>query len=97
MRGADGTGARVHGIGCDAMKVLTDDPDWAPDIYEARVLALAFLRRYGRAQLQGTCWQCWEAERGGIVVTLYPRRTPILLTIDAPDESTEFFGRVCDP
>jgi hypothetical protein len=34
------------------------------------------------------------AEKGGIVVTLYPRRTPILLTIDAPDESTELFGRV---
>jgi hypothetical protein len=52
------------------------------------------LRRYGRAQLPGTPWQCWEAERDGIVVTLYPKRTPILLTIDAPDESTELFGRV---
>jgi hypothetical protein len=76
------------------MGILTDDPDWAPDRYEARVLAFAFLRRYGRAQHLGTPWQCWEAERGGIVVTLYPRRTPILLTIDAPDESTELFGRV---
>jgi hypothetical protein len=76
------------------MGFLTDDPDWAPDLYEARVLALAFLRRYGHAQLAGTPWECWEAERGGIVVTLYPRRTPILLTIDAPDQSTELFGRV---
>jgi hypothetical protein len=76
------------------MGILTDDPDWAPDLYEARVLAFAFLRRYGRAQLLGTPWQCWEAKRGGIVVTLYPRRTPILLTIDAPAESRELFGRV---
>jgi hypothetical protein len=76
------------------MGILTDDPDWAPDLYEARVLALAFLRRYGRAQLVGTEWQCWEADRGGIVVTLYPKRSPVLLTIDAPDESTELFGRV---
>jgi hypothetical protein len=76
------------------MGFLTDDPDWAPDLYEARVLAFAFLRRYGRAQLKGTAWQCWVAERGGIVVTLCPRRTPILLTIDAPDESTGLLGRV---
>jgi hypothetical protein len=76
------------------MGILTDDPDWAPDLYEARVPAFAFLRRYGRAQFLGTPWQCWKAERGGIVVTLYPRHTPILLTIDAPDESTELFGRV---
>ena len=76
------------------MGILTDDPDWAPDLYEARVLALAFLRRYGRAQLADTPWQCWEADRGGIIVTLYPKRSPVLLTIDAPDESTEFSGRV---
>lgn len=76
------------------MGFLTDDPDWAPGLYEARVLALAFLRRYGRTQLPGTPWQCCEAERAGIVVTLYPRRTPILLTVDAPDESAELFGRV---
>jgi hypothetical protein len=76
------------------MGFLTDDPEWAPALYEARVLALALLRRYGRAQLPGTPWQCWEAEQGGLVVTLYPQRAPILLTIDAPDESTELFGRV---
>jgi hypothetical protein len=76
------------------MGILTDDPDWAPDLYEARVLALAFLRRYGRAQLVGTPWQCWEADRGGIVVTLYAKRSPILLTIDASGESTELSGRV---
>ncbi len=76
------------------MGILTDDPDWAPDLYEARVLALAFLRRYGRAQLAGTEWQCWEADRGGIVVTLYPKRSRVLLTIDASDQTTELFGRV---
>jgi hypothetical protein len=76
------------------MGILTDDPDWAPDLYEARILAFAFLRRYGRAQLVGTPWQCREAERDGIVVTLYPRRSPVLLTIDAPEDSAELFGRV---
>jgi hypothetical protein len=76
------------------MGILTDDPDWAPDLYEARVLALAFLRRYGRAQLVGTPWQCWEADRGGIVVTFYAKRSPVLLTIDASDQSAELFGRV---
>jgi hypothetical protein len=77
-----------------AMRVLTDDPDWARDVYEARVLALTFLRRYGRAQLVGTPWQCLEAQHGGITVTIYPRRSPILLTIDAPGQSAEMFGRV---
>src|SRR5258708_6191291 len=76
------------------MRFLTDDPDWAPDLYEARVLAMALLRRYGRAQPPGTPCQCCKAERGGIVVTLFPRRTPILLTIDAPDGSADLSARV---
>jgi hypothetical protein len=85
---------RATWIGGVSMRVLTDDPDWAPDIYEARVRALALLRRCGRAQLVGTPWRCLEADRGGIVVTIYPQRSPILLTIDAPGESAEPFGRV---
>lgn len=28
-------------------KILTDDPDWALDIYEARALAMMFLRKRG--------------------------------------------------
>ena len=30
------------------MKTLTDDPDWARDIYEARVLAMMFVRKWVR-------------------------------------------------
>jgi hypothetical protein len=29
------------------MKILTDDPDWARDIYEARALAMMFVRKHG--------------------------------------------------
>jgi hypothetical protein len=28
------------------MKILTDDPDWARDIYEARALAMIFVRKH---------------------------------------------------
>src|SRR5258708_19674752 len=76
------------------MRFLTDDPDGAPDLYEARVLAMALLRRYGRAQPPGTPCQCCKAERGGMVVRLFQRRTPILLTIDAPDGSADLSARV---
>jgi hypothetical protein len=79
------------------MRVLTDDPDWARPVYEARVLALTFLDRYGRAQLVGTPWQCLEAQHGDIIVTMYPRRSPVLLTIVAPGQSAEMFGRVLTP
>ena len=34
------------------MKVLTDDPDWAPKIYEARALAMRLIEKHApRRQL----------------------------------------------
>ena len=63
------------------MKILTDDPDWAPELYEARALAMTFVRKHG-------CWQrdavtFLTAERNGLKVTYYPHRSPLLLTVDA--------------
>jgi hypothetical protein len=63
------------------MKILTDDPDWARDIYEARALAMMFVRKHGCA-LQSS--PCLQAVRNGLKVTFYPNRSPVLLTIDAP-------------
>lgn len=61
------------------MKVLTDDPDWARDIYEARALAMMFLRRHGRAVMGCSCLQ---ATGNGFTVTYYPNRVPLRLTVD---------------
>jgi hypothetical protein len=63
------------------MKILTDDPDWARDIYEARALAVMFVRKHGCA-LQGS--PCLRVVNDGLTVTFYPNRSPMLLTIDAP-------------
>jgi hypothetical protein len=79
-------------FGTARMKILTDDPDWAPELYEARALALAFVRRHGRWQRSATTFLV--AERSRLTVTYYPHRSPLLLTIDAPGESTESFARV---
>ena len=57
----------------DEMNILTDDPDWAPDIYEARALAMMFVRKHGCA-LQGS--RCLQAVRNGLTVTFYPNRSP---------------------
>jgi hypothetical protein len=70
-----------------AMKIITDDPDWAPEIYEARALAVQFVRKYGRAQQGAT--PVLLAERGGLMVTYYPSRSPVLLTVDAPGEAID--------
>jgi hypothetical protein len=67
------------------MKIITDDPDWARDMYEARALAVTFVGRYGQAQANGT--PCQSAERHGLTVTYYPRRSPVLLTVDVRDSS----------
>ena len=74
------------------MKIITDDPDWARDMYEARALAVAFVARYGRAQANGT--PCHSAERRGLTVTYYPRRSPVLLTVDVGDRSAASSVRV---
>ena len=56
-------------------------PDWARDIYEARALAMMFVRKHGCA-LQGS--PCLQVVRNGLTVTFRPNRSPVLLTIDAP-------------
>ncbi len=61
------------------MKILTDDPDWARDIYEARALAVTFLRRHGRA-MNGSLYL--QAVGNGFTVTYYLNRAPLCLTID---------------
>jgi hypothetical protein len=76
------------------MKILTDDPDWAPELYEARALAMTFVRKHG-------CWQrdavtFLAAERNGLKVTYYPHRSPLLLTVDASLKSVEPVGRVLE-
>jgi hypothetical protein len=64
--------------GTHEMKILTDDPDWARDVYKARALAMMFLRRYGRAVMGSSCSQ---ATANGFTVTYYPNR-PLRLTVD---------------
>jgi hypothetical protein len=73
--------ARIEDIRASEMKTLTDDPDWACDIYEARALAMMFVRKHGCA-LQSS--PCLQAVSNGLTVTFYPNRSPVLLTIDAP-------------
>jgi hypothetical protein len=74
------------------MKFLTDDPDWAPELYEARVLAMAFVSRHGRWQHDAAPFLV--AERIGVRVTYYPHRSPLMLTVDASGWSVEPFARV---
>jgi hypothetical protein len=61
------------------MKILTDDPDWAPDIYEARSLALIVVRRHGRPTPGSPSLQ---AVGNGLTIKYYPNRSRLLLTID---------------
>jgi hypothetical protein len=75
------------------MKILTDDPDWAPELYEARALAMTLVKNHG-------CWQRDDAvsllvaKRSGLTVTYYPHRSPLMLTIDASGGSDEPLGCV---
>jgi hypothetical protein len=62
------------------MKILTDDPDWARDLYEARALAMMFLRKHGRTVQGGPNLQ---AVCNGLTVTYHPNRSPVKLTVDA--------------
>src|ERR1700694_600460 len=78
--------------GDTTMKIVTDDPDWAPDLYEARALAMTFVRKHGRWQRNAMTFVV--AERNGLTVTYYPHRSPLLLTIDAAGESVEPLTRV---
>ena len=63
------------------MKILTDDPDWAPELYETRVLAMSFVSKHGRWQPDAVSFLV--AERNGVRVTYYPHRSPLMLTVDA--------------
>jgi hypothetical protein len=74
------------------MKTITDDPDWARDMYESRALAVMFVQRHGQEQANGT--PCHVAERKGLTVTYYPGRSPMLLTIDVSDRPTAPSTRV---
>jgi hypothetical protein len=64
-----------------AMKILTDDPDWKRDVYEARALAIKLVGRYGHSVQGGR-----QAVRNGLTVTYDPGRSPMQLTIDAEGE-----------
>jgi hypothetical protein len=62
------------------MKILTDDPDWGHDVYQARALAMIFVGKCGRA-VPGS--PCRQASGNGLTITCHPERSPLLLTIDA--------------
>jgi hypothetical protein len=64
------------------MKILTDDPDWKRDVYEARALAMAFIRKRGRP-VQGS--GCLEAARNGLTVRYDANRSPVQLTVDTTE------------
>jgi hypothetical protein len=74
------------------MKILTDDPDWAPQLYAARALAMRLLRKHGRPQPDARL----ATARKGLTVIYHPQRSPLRLTIDAAGESAEGFERVLD-
>jgi hypothetical protein len=74
------------------MKILTADPDWAPELYGARALAMTFVRKHGRWQRDAATFLI--AERNGLKVTSYLHRSPLMLTIDASGERVEPFARV---
>jgi hypothetical protein len=74
------------------MKIVTDDPDWAPKLYEARALAMRFVRKHGRWQRNAVMFLV--ARRNGLTVAYHPHRSPLLLTIDSAGESGERSERV---
>jgi hypothetical protein len=60
------------------MTILTDDPDWKRDVYEARALAVTFVGRYGHAVQGGR-----QAIGNGLTVAYHADRSHARLTIDA--------------
>ena len=69
------------------MKIVTDDPDWAPELYEARALAMRFVRKHGRWQRDLEMIRV--AERGGLRIIFHAHRMPRLLTIDTTGKTVE--------
>jgi hypothetical protein len=61
------------------MKILTDDPDWKREVYEARALAMRFVGSHGRAMRSAHGLQ---AVGNGLTVTFQPTRSPLQLTVD---------------
>jgi hypothetical protein len=72
------------------MKILTDDPDWAPQLYAARALAMRLVRKRGRPQPGARL----VAAHNGLAVTYHPHRSPLRLTIDTSGTAAEGFERV---
>jgi hypothetical protein len=62
------------------MKILTDDPDWMREVYEARALAM---RLVGRQRCATRSDQGLQAVGSGLTVTFHPSRSPLQLTVDA--------------
>ena len=79
-------------FGDSRMKILTDDPDWAPKLYEARALAIRFAAKHGRWQHGAETSRV--AERRGLKVTYQPQRSPRQLTIECSGQSAEPLERV---
>jgi hypothetical protein len=51
------------------MKFLTDDPDWAPELYEARVLAMTFVSKHGRWQNDAVSFLVAERDGEGYLLS----------------------------
>jgi hypothetical protein len=60
------------------MKIVTDDPDWKRDLYEARALAMRLVGRHGQTVQGGR-----QALRNGLMVIYDRGRSPMQFTIDA--------------
>jgi hypothetical protein len=63
------------------MAILTDDPDWKPDVYKARALAVMFVGKYGRAVPGGR-----QAIGHGLTVGYQSDGSSVRLTIDANND-----------
>jgi hypothetical protein len=74
------------------MKILTDDPDWARDLYETRAAAMMLIAQCGRPCPEGAA--CRIVERGGLTVTHDASQSPVLLTIDSTDRLADTPVRV---
>lgn len=64
------------------MKILTDDPDWMPDVYKALALALTFTRKYGRPVQDSPCL---EAIENGLTVRYHASPSLVRLTVNTTD------------
>jgi hypothetical protein len=63
------------------MTILTDDPDWKPDVYKARALAVMFVGKYEHAVPGGR-----QAIGHGLTVRYQSDGSSVRLTIDAKND-----------